>query len=147
MKKTIALFFCLFTSCHLTIWGKTITVSNITELQLADKQAQPGDLILIKNAEWNNVNIILSAKGTELAPITFRPVNAGGLTIVGQSNLSLGGSWLIVDGWYFSNGNSGKKAVIDFQTSSNQVANHCRITNCVIDGFNNKKRLEENYWV
>ncbi|RDJ93824.1 hypothetical protein B4Q13_19215, partial [Lacticaseibacillus rhamnosus] len=41
----------------------------------------------------------------------------------------------------------GNEAVIDFRINSKQLANNCRVTNTVIDDFNNPKRLDENYWV
>jgi poly(beta-D-mannuronate) lyase len=47
----------------------------------------------------------------------------------------------------FVNGHAGKDPVINFRVDKNQLANNCRVTNCVIDDFNNPKRMDENNWV
>ena len=127
--------------------AKTWTVNNATALMQADKAALPGDLILLQNGHWKNATIQLNAKGTAEAPIIYRVEKPGMVWIEGLSSLSIGGSWLVIDSWYFKDGFAGKKAVISFRTSKTQLANHCRLTNTVIDGFNNLKRMDENYWV
>lgn len=129
------------------IEAKTIKVTNAVALMQADKTAAPGDIILLQKGEWQNANIQLNANGTEHAPITYRVENAGTVWLTGQSSLSIGGSWLMIEGWYFRDGFAGKKAVISFRSSKTGLANHCRLTNTVIDGFNNPKRMDENYWV
>ncbi len=147
MKK-INILFCYFLLISLTkLQAKTWTVNNAAALMQADKVALPGDVILLQKGEWNNVSIQLNAIGTATAPITYKVENAGSVWITGQSSLNIGGIWLIVDGWHFREGFAGKKAVLSFRTSKTQQANHCRLTNTVIDGFNNPKRLDENYWV
>jgi poly(beta-D-mannuronate) lyase len=37
--------------------------------------------------------------------------------------------------------------VIEFRISSSKLANNCRVTNCVIDNYNNPDRLEEDNWI
>ncbi len=147
MKK-LSIFFCCLLFVSLTrLEAKTWTVASASALMQADKAAQPGDLILLQKGDWQNASIQLNAMGTPNAPITYRVENAGTVWFTGQSSLSIGGSWLIIEGWHFKDGFAGKKAVISFRTSKTQQANHCRITNSVIDGFNNPKRLDENYWI
>jgi poly(beta-D-mannuronate) lyase len=147
MKKLSFLICCLLLISLTQLQAKTWTVNNAATLMQADKAALPGDIILLQNGDWKNATIQLNAKGTAEAPITYRVEKAGTLWFGGQSSLSIGGSWLVIDGWYFKDGYAGKKAVISFRTSKTQLANHCRLTNTVIDGFNNLKRMDENYWV
>ena len=147
MKKSNILFCCLLFVSLTTLEAKTITVASAAALMQADKAALPGDVILLQKGDWQNATIQLNAMGTANAPITYRVENAGAVWLTGQSSLSIGGAWLVIEGWHFKNGFAGKKAVISFRTSKTQLANHCRLTNTVIDGFNNPKRMDENYWV
>lgn len=131
----------------LAVFAGTITVKNITELREADKKAQPGDVIVLANGEWNNVEIRLNCKGTKEMPITFTAQTAGKVLITGHSYLKLGGDYIVVKGLYFQKGYAGDNAVIDFRVNKNLLANNCRVTECAIVDFNNPKRMEENYWI
>ncbi len=140
----------LFHCCMLvtaTCFATITPVKNIDELKKANKTAKPGDIIVLQNAAWDNVIIELNCNGTQAEPITFKVQTPGQLKITGKSRLELGGSFIVVDGLYFVNGYSGDDPVINFRIDKNQLANDCRITNCVIDDFNNPKRMDENYWV
>ncbi len=130
-----------------TSQAKTILVTNMNELITANQQAKPGDVIILRNGEWNNVLLSLNCTGTKGLPITFKAETAGKVFMTGNSNLKLGGTYIIVDGLYFANGFAGNDAVIKFCIDKDQLANNCRVTNTVINDFNNPKRLEENYWV
>lgn len=127
--------------------ANTITVKNIEELKQANKEAKPGDIVFLQNGNWNDVVISLDCKGTKEQPIIFKAKDAGKVIISGHSQLKLGGTFIVIDGFYFTNGYAGNNAIIDFRINSKQLANNCRVTNTVIDDFNNPKRMEENYWV
>jgi len=145
MVRLLFLGCCLLMSSLL--FAKTIPVKNIDELKAANKQAAPGDIIVLQNGEWKNVLLLLDCKGTSAQPITFKAQTAGKVLITGESSLQLGGDYIVVDGLYFTKGYAGKNAVIDFRISKNKLANHCRVTNTVIDDFNNPKRMDQNDWV
>ncbi len=127
--------------------AETITVKNIEELKKANASAQPGDVIVMQNGEWNNIEIKLNCIGTKDKLITIKAETAGRVYITGNSQLKIGGSYLQVEGLYFMNGFAGNDAVIKFCIDKTQIANHCRVTNTVINDFNNPKRLDENYWI
>lgn len=145
MLKTILLSCLLATS--LCAGANTVLVKNMEALKKANREAMPGDIIVLQNGEWKNADMALSCKGTAEKPITFKAETAGRVFITGNSKLELGGSFIIVDGFYFTRGYAGDDAVINFRISKNQLANNCRVTNTVINDFNNAKRMEENYWV
>src|SRR6185436_16226296 len=113
--------------------AETIPVKNIEELKAAGKRAKPGDIIILQNGEWSNAIIELNCNGTAAQPITFKAATAGKVIITGKSRLALGGSFIIIDGWYFARGYAGEDAVINFRIGKRQFANDCRITNTVID--------------
>ncbi len=137
---------CLLLAC-ITVNAGTIIVKNIDELNAANKKASPGDIIILQNGEWKNVTIKLNCSGTQEQPITFKAQTAGSVIINGNSQLRLGGNYIIVDGLYFTNGFAGDGAVINFRIDAKQLATNCRVTNTVINDFNNPKRMDENYWV
>jgi poly(beta-D-mannuronate) lyase len=127
--------------------AEKIIVTSIEELDKANKNAKPGDTIILKNGEWKDVDIRLSCKGSEDQPVLFTAETAGKVTITGHSKLRLGGSFIMVEGLFFTNGYAGNDAVISFRIDNKQLANNCRVTNCVIEDFNNPKRMDENNWV
>lgn len=142
-----SLIFACLTFLAINSYAANIIVKNIDELNDAAKKAQPGDIITLQNGAWNNVTIKLECNGTAEKPITIKAQTAGKVLISGESSLKLGGSYTVVDGLYFINGYSGKNTTIEFRSGKDKVANHCRVTNTVIDNFNNPKRMDENNWV
>ncbi|RYD80394.1 MAG: hypothetical protein EOP53_08100, partial [Sphingobacteriales bacterium] len=145
MIRLLFLNICLLAGIALS--AKNIEVKNIDELHKANKAAAPGDIIILQNGEWNNVTIELDCKGTAMQPILFKADTAGKVRITGHSRLLIGGAYIVVDGFYFTNGFSGKTPVIQFRDANKEPAYNCRVTNSVIDGYNNPKRLEDNNWV
>ncbi len=135
------LFFCVDTM------AATIIVKNLDELNAANKKAQPGDIIILQNGEWKDATIRLNCHGTKEKPVVFKAQTAGKVMITGKSQLRLGGNFIVIDGLYFTNGYAGKDPVINFRIDKDQLANNCRVTNTVINDFNNPKRMDENYWV
>ncbi len=144
--KRFALFV-LSSLLFLNLFAANTIVTNINELEQANKNAKPGDTITLKNGEWHNVTFKLNAKGIKSSPIVFKAETKGKVIISGKSKLLLGGDYLIIDGLYFTNGYSGEDAAIKFSINKNEIANDCRVTNTVINDFNNPKRLDENYWI
>lgn len=137
---------CCFAIC-LPGFSKTIIVKNSDELTAANKNAAPGDIVILQNGNWENISIKLNCKGTKENPIIFKAKTAGKVVITGKSSLKIGGDYIIVDGLYFTNGYSGGEPVITFRSSKDQLGNNCRVTNCVINDFNNPKRMDDNNWV
>lgn len=144
MKKMFAI---LLVFVSLTSFANSILVKNMDELNDASRKAQPGDIIILQNGEWNNVTIRLSPAGTKDKPITYKAQTPGKVLISGESRLAVGGEWLIIEGLSFINGYAGDHAVIEFRSGKDELANNCRVTQCSIDNFNNPKRLDENYWI
>jgi poly(beta-D-mannuronate) lyase len=125
----------------------TIVVKNQQELATANSTVKPGDIVILQNGEWKNVLLSLTCSGTKELPITFKAQTAGKVLITGNSKLKIGGNYIVVDGFYFLNGYAGAEPVISFRNNADEIANNCRVTNTVINDFNNPKRLNENYWV
>ena len=141
---TVALLF-LF-SCKESVVLTPKVANNNEELHLALSTAKPGDNIVMANGKWEDIQIKVTASGTKEKPITLSAETSGKVMIQGNSNLQLGGDYIIVDGLYFVNGYSPSRSVIHFAVNDT-VANHCIVTNCVIKDFNKKQRNFQDLWV
>jgi len=126
---------------------KRTSVKNIDELNEAISEADPGDEIVLTNGIWEDAQINFIGMGTEDAPITLRAETAGKVMLQGASNLKLGGEHLVVDGLYFTNGASPSRSVIQFFIDKETIANNCRVTNCVIEDFNQAQKNKQDLWV
>lgn len=131
----------------LCVFAGTIKVKNMEELNLADKKAKPGDIIILSDGEWNNAEIKLTCKGTKAQPIVFSAQTPGKVLITGHSFLKISGEYIVVKGLCFQKGYAGDNSVIEFRVNKNLLANNCRVTECAIIDFNNPKRMDENYWI
>lgn len=124
-----------------------IHVKDINELNEAIGKAKPGDDIVLSNGVWKDVQIKFIGEGTENQPITLKAEIPGEVFIEGVSNIEISGNYLEVSGLFFRNGHAPSRNVIAFRTSEKDVANHSKVTNCVILDFNNLERDQDNLWV
>ena len=122
-------------------------VADQNEFNEAVKNAKPGDTIVMQNGVWNDFEMVFDAQGTKEKPITLTVEEKGKVIISGQSNLRLAGEHLIVSGLVFKNGYTPTKEVISFRRSKTNLANNTRVTEVVIDHFNNPERFERDFWV
>ncbi len=149
MRRFLFLVFIIVicSSCDSTSNDSGILVNNISELEASINKAKPGDLIIMANGIWKDVEIKFKADGTENKPITIKAETPGEVFIEGVSNLKFGGKYLIVDGLHFRNGYSPDKTVIDFRIDKKAIANHCTFTNSVIEDFNKMQRDDSDHWI
>ncbi|WP_139957397.1 chondroitinase-B domain-containing protein [Flavicella sediminum] len=137
---------CISLACTEKVVPETL-VSNSTELKVAISKAEPGAIIVLKNGVWKDVEIKFTGQGTKENPITLKAETEGKVFIEGVSNLSFAGEYLVVSGLHFRNGYSPTANVIAFRTNENNVANNCRVTDCVIIDFNKLQRDNDDLWV
>lgn len=137
------LFIC--TSCSKELEG--LIVKTPDELNEAIQNAKAGDQIVMANGVWKDVQIKFIGEGTEKEPITIKAETPGKVFIEGVSDLKFGGSYLVVEGLHFRNGHSPSDAVVEFRIDENTIANHCTITNSVIEDFNKMTRDDDDRWV
>jgi len=124
-----------------------ILVKTNEELKTSIENAKPGDQIVMANGVWKDVGIVFTGEGTEQKPITLRAETPGSVFIEGKSFLKFGGQFLVVSGLYFRNGYTPGKVVVSFRLDKDQVANNCRLTNSVIEGYNQLNRDRQDFWV
>lgn len=128
----------LFIGLPLLSFAKRYDVT-LPEVASCLKTAQPGDQIYIKDGQYKDMQLKWMGKGTEKSPISIKALNPGKVKIEGGSTLRIAGEWISVDGLYFTDGYAPKGSVIEFRNGQ-ELANHCRLTNCVIDKFNPSRR-------
>ncbi|WP_366185502.1 chondroitinase-B domain-containing protein [Flavobacterium ovatum] len=148
MKKVIFLgvIFLLFSFCP-TDAGKSTKVANQQELKAAIKEAKAGDEIVLTNGVWKDIQIQFTGKGTQNAPIVLRAETSGKVFIEGVSDLKIGGTYLEVSGLYFRNGYTPSSTIIDFHIDKKNIANHCKVTQCVIEDFTQLNRVNDDHWI
>jgi poly(beta-D-mannuronate) lyase len=114
---------------------------------LAVSKAKPGAVIKLGNGVWKDAELVFEGKGTQDQPIKLTVEEKGKVTLEGASNLQIAGAYLVVEGLVFKNGYTPTDAVISFRKNKEEMANHCRLTECVIDNYNNPEREVQDYWV
>lgn len=127
--------------------GNGNVVANLHELEQAISAAEPGAEIVMANGVWKDAEIAFKAKGAEGQMIVLRAETPGKVILSGQSNLSFSGEYIEISGLVFKNGYTPTSEVISFRTGKDELANHSRVTNCVIDNFTNPERFDGDTWV
>ncbi|MRX62632.1 chondroitinase-B domain-containing protein [Maribacter luteus] len=124
-----------------------VLVHNLAEFDKAVLEAEPGTEIVLANGVWKDVQLKFIGEGAKDKPITIKAETPGKVFIEGVSNLEISGNYLVVKGLFFRNGHTPTGNVIAFRTSEEKVANHSRVTNCVILDYNQLQRDKDDLWV
>ncbi len=111
----------------------------LPEVAACLETARPGDRIYIRDGVYRDMPLKWKAYGTEEAPVVIEALHPGKVRIEGASFLRIAGEWLRIGGLHFTNGCPPAGAVIEFRTGKD-LADHCRLTDCAIDGFNPSRR-------
>lgn len=143
IKLSLVLIGCLSTQ----IAAKDYFVDNKQAFNDIAANLVAGDNVVLKNGTWLNFEILLQGQGTKNAPITLTAETHGKVILSGQSNLRLAGQYLEVSGLVFKEGYTPSSAVIEFRRNKKELAYHSRVTNVVIDNYNNPDKRESDYWV
>lgn len=101
--------------------------------------AKAGDRILIEEGTYRDLELKWVGYGAEKRPIRIQPAKEGSVTLTGGTTLRLAGEWIEVEGLRFEDGYAPKGGVVEFRAGK-EVANHCRLTNCLIDNYNPERR-------
>lgn len=138
----------LFTGLYLgQSYAKTILVTDNASLNTSLSAAIAGDTIKMKSGTWKDVAVIFQAAGTREQPVVLTAEKSGAVIISGQSQLKIGGQYLEVYGLTFANGYTPAEAVIEFRTDNEHLANHCRVSNCLITNYSQPRRFDNDNWV
>lgn len=144
LRFYITLFICF---AGLNSFAKDIEVSTTEELLKAVKTAQPGDVIILADQQWNDVKIQLLNSGKAGSPITLRAKTPGKVILSGNSSLVIGADYIIVDGLWFKDGTTTDKPVITFRKNAETPAHYSQVTNCAVTDYNPSDRQSQYQWV
>ena len=125
----------------------TIKVADQKAFEEAVKNAGPGDTITLANGVWEDFEIVFTGEGEEDNPIRLTAETKGEVILTGQSNLRLAGEYLEVSGLVFKDGYTPTQEVISFRRNKEHLANNSRVTEIVIDNYNQPERQEVDFWV
>jgi len=106
----------LWVSCGDTA-GPLDGINSAENLAEALKTAAPGDVLTIANGTYTDLELVFTGQGTAEKPIKLVAETAGQVFLEGQSNLSLSGEYLHVEGLVFRNGHTPTGEVIAFRTA------------------------------
>jgi len=126
------------------------TVTTTSELLNAIEDATAGTTITIANGTYEDVSFDLNVEGTASKPFTIKALNPGQVFFEGNVNISLGGSYIILDGIIFQNPSGLKSSggqitpIIEWRDNDENECNHCVITNIKIDSFNGTDDQKED---
>lgn len=127
-----------------TVHATTSLVGNIEEFKAVLKSIQPGDIILWKNGEYNNVVINFKAEGNANKPILFKAETPGKVIFTGNAQLILAGNYLQAEGFFFNGQSTITKGDV---MSFSEDASHCRITNCAVVNYTPADAMINNNWM
>lgn len=141
------LILCWIVLCRPTALAEDFFVTSPNQFEQISKRLAPDDQVILANGIWRDFEILFKAKGTKNQPITLRAEQSGKVILSGQSNLRLAGEHLVVKGLVFKDGYTPSGAVIAFRQNKTNLAFHSRVTETVIDNYNNPDKQESDYWV
>lgn len=119
-----------------SIFGQTThNINNPEDLTSLSSSLEAGDTVILADGTYtSDARIKFSpTTGTSEKPITFRAETPGGVKFTGGLRMSIGGDYVVIDGFYWQGG-YGASNFIEFRDGSN-YANYSKIQNCVIDGL------------
>lgn len=119
---------------------------SLSDLHSLISKALPGDTLTLKSAVWQDTQLVIRNSGSESKPIVIMAETAGEVVFSGNSSLAIAGDYVEVHGILFENGNNGNKPAITFR-SGDRVANHSRVSSCVVYYFNPTDRFLKSNWV
>ena len=96
----------------------------------------PGDVVTWQNGSYSGQTLNLLQSGTEAAPITVKAETPGAVVFKGDTQINIGASHVIVEGFYFD-GSSGTTGVVEFRKSgsSTVLGKNCMLRNCAFDSL------------
>jgi len=145
MKFPSIIFLLIFTinSSLATVYS----VGTNNELNTAIDDVVPGDTIEMEDGIWMDSDIVFDANGTASNPIVLLAKNPGQVILSGMTDFRIGGDYLIVSGLIFEDCIATESNLIAFRRTSSDLANHSRMTDCVIKNCNPSDPTVNYKWI
>ena len=114
-------------------------VASLSEVSDCLRKAQPGDRIIVRPGTYSDNTLKWQGAGTEAKPITIEAQQPGTVILSGKTSMQVAGEHLVISGFYFRGVVPTRRGVVDFAIGD-RYANHCRLTDCVMDDCNTSRR-------
>ena len=147
MSRRLGLFAGALLFAAMPAHAEDFLVRDAAAYAAALDQVEAGDTIILANGEWRDFEMVVTGAGRQDAPITVTAEVPGKVILTGQSNLRIGGDYIVVSGIVFRDGYSPTGEVVSFRHNSENLARNSRVTQVVIDHFSKPDRNETDYWV
>lgn len=124
----------------------TKTAKDAAELRSLAPGLRPGDIVdVLSGVDWVNEVVTIHATGTKESPIVIRTKTGAGVTLKDNSSITLGGKYLVLEGFRFSGVFNGTSAV----TLGTRAVpcEHCTAANLTFDSYNPTASTTANYHV
>ena len=121
--------------------AREFLVQDRAQLKIALQSVKAGDAVVLKNGDWTDTQILVSAGGETGKPVEVRAETPGGVVLRGSSSLAINAPYVTVDGLLFLGGAIASDAVIQFNSHHGIV----RAT-AVVD-YNPADFATKYYWV
>jgi poly(beta-D-mannuronate) lyase len=134
-------------SLTLSVAAKDFPIADVAALKSAMRSAQPGDSLVLRAGEWRDAKLVFKAQGTKNNPITLKAAEPGKTILTGRSSLRIGGKHLVIEGLLFQDPDPAVSDLIDFRIDSDDLAEHCRMTNCAVTNARSSDDANESRWI
>ena len=138
---------CMFGMVATQVSAEDFLVKDQNEYKNAVSQLEAGDTVILADGEWRDFEIVFQGNGAQDNRISLMAQTPGKVIVSGQSNLRLAGEYLTVSGLVFKDGFTPTSEVISYRVDKDNIANHSRVTDVVIDNFNQRERQEVDFWI
>jgi poly(beta-D-mannuronate) lyase len=128
-------------------YSQRIPVKDNQELRSALSKAKPGDSIVLANGTWKDLPLIITANGNADRRIVVMAETPGAVKCTGNSFIRFGSNYVTVSGLHFTDGYTVKESIVDFRNTDKEIANHCRLTQCVFENFSKPNRSDDDHWI
>jgi len=137
----------LLSFLYLSTRASNIEVADPQQLQSALRDVLPGDTIFLLSGVWKDVGMEVRKGGTNNKPVVICAKNPGSVKFTGNSFIKFGADYVTVAGIHFTDGYAVKGPIVEFRVNDKLIANHCRLTNSVIEKFSKPNRMESDSWI
>lgn len=133
LLASVIVFFLLF--CALPLSATVYPINDADDLE--DLSLLPGDTIVWANGTYSDQEInFIRVFGTAEAPIVLKAENPGEVIFTGESTLNLYGTHLVVEGFYWREGEGANNHVQFRRSGSNEdLCTDCVIRDCAFDNL------------
>ncbi len=128
-------------------YGAEIWLKPGGDVSMTAADVAPGDVVVIANGDWHDTEFVFAGmRGTVEAPITIRAEQPGKVLLHGRSSFQLSGRHVTVKGLMFNN-STGTKEVFQFRTAADELAENCRLSDCIFVAGTALSSEGESKWV